>query len=102
MHSALIIKRNFVDIWYTLIMDAILSLHSIGISDLREAPARAFEQAGDEAVVVLNHNRPAGYIVSSALMARIMDQLADRVITDKARDSMATLHKARKITIDDL
>ena len=56
-------------------MDHLLAFHSIGISDLREAPARAFEQAGDEAVVVLNHNRPAGYIVSQALMSRIMDQL---------------------------
>lgn len=83
-------------------MDTILSLHSIGISDLRESPARAFEQAGDEAVVVLNHNRPAGYIVSSALMARIMDQLADRVITEKASGRMATLGKSRKITLDEL
>lgn len=41
-------------------MGAILSLHSIGISELSEAPTRAFEQAGDGAVVVLNHNRPAG------------------------------------------
>ena len=54
-------------------MDALFSTHSIGISDLREAPARAFEQAGDEAVVVLNHNRPAGYILSNPLMARILD-----------------------------
>ncbi len=83
-------------------MDSILSHHSIGISDLREAPARAFEQAGDEAVVVLNHNRPAGYIVSSSLMARIMDQLADRVITDKAYSRIATLGTARKITLDEL
>ncbi len=83
-------------------MDTILSLHSIGISDLREAPARAFEQAGDEAVVVLNHNRPAGYIVSSALMARIMDQLADRVITEKAGSRITTLGNARKITLDEL
>lgn len=83
-------------------MDAILSLHSIGISDLREAPARAFEQAGDEAVVVLNHNRPAGYIVSNALMAHILDQLADRVISDKAGSRIATLGKARKITLDAL
>ncbi len=83
-------------------MDTILSLHSIGISDLRDAPARAFEQAGDEAVVVLNHNRPAGYIVSSSLMARIMDQLADRVITEKARSRVTTLNKTRKITLDDL
>ena len=83
-------------------MDTILSLHSIGISDLRDAPARAFEQAGDEAVVVLNHNRPAGYIVSSRLMARIMDQLADRVVIEKVRTRVASLDKARKITLDDL
>ena len=45
-------------------MDKLLSSRSIDISALREALALAFEQAGDEAVVVLNHNRPAGYIVS--------------------------------------
>ena len=83
-------------------MDTLLSFRSIGISDLREAPARAFEQAGDEAVVVLNHNRPAGYIVSKALMARILDQLADRSVTDKARKRLASLDKARKITLDEL
>ncbi len=83
-------------------MDTLLSFRSIGISDLREAPARAFEQAGDEAVVVLNHNRPAGYIVSQALMARIMDQLADRTLADKVRERLASLDKARKITLDEL
>ncbi len=83
-------------------MNTLLSFRSIGISDLREAPARAFEQAGDEAVVVLNHNRPAGYIVSQALMARILDQLADRSVTDKARERLASLDKARKITLDEL
>lgn len=83
-------------------MDPIYSFHSIGISDLREAPARAFEQAGDEAVVVLNHNRPAGYIVSPALMSRIMDQLADRAVTEKARSRVASIASARRITLDEL
>jgi antitoxin StbD len=83
-------------------MDSILSTHSIGISDLREAPARMFEQAGDEAVVVLNHNRPAGYIVSTQLMARILDQLADRAITNKAAARVASVKTARKITLDEL
>jgi antitoxin StbD len=83
-------------------MDAILSTHSIGISDLREAPARMFEQAGDEAVVVLNHNRPAGYIVSTQLMARILDQLADRAITNKAATRVTSVKTARKITLDEL
>ncbi|MBC7375807.1 MAG: type II toxin-antitoxin system Phd/YefM family antitoxin [Burkholderiaceae bacterium] len=83
-------------------MDTILSSHSIGISELREAPARAFEQAGQEAVVVLNHNKPAGYIVSNKLMAQILDQLADRVVTDKARHRAGSIGKARKISIDEL
>jgi antitoxin StbD len=83
-------------------MDAIFSTHSIGISDLREAPARMFEQAGDEAVVVLNHNRPAGYIVSTQLMARILDQLADRAVTNKAAARLVSVKTARKITLDAL
>lgn len=82
-------------------MDAILSSHSIGISDLRVSPARVFEQAADD-VVVLNHNRPAGYILSTQLMGRILGQLADRVVSDKARDRLATLSTARKITLDEL
>ena len=83
-------------------MDTLLSTHSIGISDLREAPARAFEEAGDDAVVVLNHNRPAGYILSTQLMARILDQLADRAVAVKAQSRIATLDKARKVTLDEL
>ncbi len=83
-------------------MDTLHSFRSIGISDLRESPARAFEQAGTAAVVVLNHNRPAGYIVSPDLMGRIMEQLADRVVADKAESRLATLHTARKISLNDL
>ncbi len=83
-------------------MDTLFSTHSIGISDLREAPARAFEQAGDDAVVVLNHNRPAGYILSTQLMARILDQLADRAVAAKAQPRLATVASARKVTLDEL
>ena len=83
-------------------MDALFSTHSIGISDLREAPACAFEQAGDHAVVVLNHNRPAGYILSNPLMARILDQLAGRAVSAKAQSRLATLASERKISIEEL
>jgi antitoxin StbD len=83
-------------------MDNLLTLRSIGISDLRDAPARAFEQADDTAVVVLNHNRPAGYIVSTRLMAALLDQAADRVISTKAAERIANMKTARKITLDEL
>lgn len=39
-------------------MVALLATRSIGIADLREAPAKAFAAARDETVVVLNQNAP--------------------------------------------
>ncbi len=87
-------------------MQVIHTHQSIGISDLRAAPALAFEQASEHAVVVLNHNKPAGYIVSPEWMQRMMDQLADQVITSKARsrvsDVLAKSAKVRRIHLDDL
>ena len=83
-------------------MDALLARSSVGISELREAPARVFEQAGDEALVVLNHNKPAGYIVSTAWMERVLEQLADRVVASKAVARLGSLEKARAISPDDL
>lgn len=83
-------------------MDILLSTRSIGISDLRESPARAFEQADETAVVVLNHNRPAGYILSTRLMQALLEQAADRLITSKAEARIKSVTRARKITLDDL
>ena len=83
-------------------MDALLAKTSIGISELREAPARVFEQAGDEALVVLNHNKPAGYIVSTVWMERVLDALADRVVADTAIKRLGTLKSARVLNPSDL
>ena len=85
----------------------ILHTHqSIGISDLRTAPALAFELASEHAVVVLNHNKPAGYIVSPEWMQRMMDQLADQVIASKTRSRVGDVQtkstKVRRIQLDDL
>ena len=83
-------------------MDIVLTRRSIGISELREAPAKAFEDAGDEAVVVLNHNKPAGYILSPKLMSAFLDAMADRAAAAKAAPRLKSLSKARRITLDDL
>lgn len=83
-------------------MDSLLTTRSIGISTLREAPARAFEAAGDEAIVVLNHNKPAGYILSPRLMHAFLDSIADRIATDKTAQRMKTIKRARAVSLDDL
>ena len=52
--------------------------------------------------VLLNHNKPAGYIVSNAWMLRVLDQLADRVVSAKAVPRLAELDRARLIDPADL
>lgn len=83
-------------------MDSVLSKRSIGISELREAPSRVFAQAGDEAIVVLNRNKPAGYIVSTRLMRAIFDAMVDGAVSTKAAARVETLSKARRISVDEL
>ena len=83
-------------------MDTVLTGRSIGISELREAPAKAFDQAGDQAIVVLNHNKPAGYILSPKLMTAFLDAMADRAIAVKAAPRLKTLSKSRRISLDEL
>lgn len=85
-------------------MDAIFAEHTIGVTELRESPSRVLKQAEetDEAVAILNHNRPAGYIVSPRMMHAMLDAIADRVAGDRAASRLSTLSLARRIDIDDL
>lgn len=85
-------------------MDTIFAEHTIGVTELRESPSRALKQASDsdEAVAILNHNKPAGYIVSPRMMEALLDSIADRVAEDRAKSRLASLRVARKISVNDL
>jgi antitoxin StbD len=85
-------------------MDAIFAELTIGVTELRESPSRVLKQASDsdEAVAILNHNKPAGYIVSPRMMEALLDSIADRVAEDRAKPRLASLSLARKISINDL
>jgi antitoxin StbD len=85
-------------------MDAIFAEHTIGVTELRESPSRVLKQASDsdEAVAILNHNKPAGYIVSPRMMEALLDSIADRVAEDRAKSRLTSRSLARKISINDL
>lgn len=85
-------------------MDAIHAGITIGVTELRESPTRILKRAEDEdqAVAILNHNKPAGYIVSPKMMGAMLDSIADRIAENRAKSRLATLGKARKIKLDEL
>lgn len=85
-------------------MDAIFAEISVGVTELRDSPSRVLKQAEetDEAVAILNHNKPAGYIVSPRMMQAMLDAIADRIAEDRARGRLASLKSARRIALNDL
>ncbi len=53
-------------------MEHLLATRSVSITELKRSPSAIIEQAGDEAVAVLNHNRPAAYLIPAAMYMRQM------------------------------
>lgn len=85
-------------------MNAIHAGITIGVTELRDSPTRILKLAEDEdqAVAILNHNKPAGYIVSPRMMEAMLDSIADRIAENRAKDRISTLSKARRIKLDEL
>ena len=85
-------------------MNAIHAEITIGVTELRESPTRILKRAEDEdqAVAILNHNKPAGYIISPKMLEAMLDSIADRIAENRAKTRIATLSKARKVKLDDL
>lgn len=85
-------------------MNAIHAGITIGVTELRDSPTRILKLAEDEdqAVAILNHNKPAGYIVSPRMMEAMLDSVADRIAENRAKARIGTLSKARRITLDEL
>jgi antitoxin StbD len=56
-------------------MEQLFANRSISVTELKRSPTSVIEQAGSEAVAVLNHNRPAAYLVPAATYQNMLAQL---------------------------
>jgi antitoxin StbD len=70
-------------------MEQVLATRSVSITELKRSPSAVLEKAGAQPVAVLNHNRPAAYLVSpevyEAMLARLNADL--RVAIQEGIDS---------------
>lgn len=79
-------------------MDTIYADYSISISEFKKNPAQALRSAGEKPVAVLNHNRPAFYMVTPRLFEAMVEKLVDRDLLELARQRLA--HKDTAIEVD--
>lgn len=56
-------------------MEQVLASRSVSITELKRSPSAVLEQAGFEPVAVLNHNRPAAYLLSPRVYEAMLERL---------------------------
>ena len=60
----------------------------VSVTELKRNYTKILQQAAEQPVAVLNHNRPEAYLLSAALYERMLDQLDDaqdaRLVRERA------------------
>lgn len=83
-------------------MDVIYANLSISMSSFKKNPAEVLRNAGENPVAVLNHNRPAFYMVTPRLFEAMIEEMADRDLVALARERLARKDTAVEVNIDEI
>ena len=83
-------------------MNSIYADYSISMTELKKNPAHVLRTAGEKPVAVLNHNRPAFYMVSPKLFEAIAEELSDKNLLELARQRLMRKDSAIEVDIDQI
>ena len=83
-------------------MQVNLADYSVSMSEFKKNPAQVLRQAGAKPVAVLNHNRPAFYMITPKLFEALVEHLADRDLVELVRNRLATTGDAIEVDLDEL
>lgn len=83
-------------------MDAIYANYSISMSEFKRNPAQVLRTAGEQPVAVLNHNRPAFYMITPKLFEALVEELSDRDLVEIARQRLVLKDSAIEVDIDQI
>jgi len=72
------------------------------MSEFKKNPARVLRTAGEKPVAVLNHNRPAFYMVAPKLFEALIEELSDQDLVNLARARLAQKDEAIEVDIDQI
>lgn len=81
-------------------VDTIYADLSVSMSEFKKNPAQVLRTAGEKPVAILNHNRPAFYMVTPKTFEALVEALADKELTELVRHRLAQKDQAVEVDID--
>jgi antitoxin StbD len=83
-------------------MEAVFANLSVSMSEFKKNPAAVLRESRNRPVAVLNHNRPAFYMIEPELYEAMMEELADNNLYRKAAARLADKARAVEVSLDQL
>ena len=81
-------------------MQALYADATVSMSEFKKNPAAVLRGAGKRPVAVLNHNKPAFYMVEPSLFEAMLDKLADQDLHRKVKSRLGEISKAIEVDVD--
>jgi len=83
-------------------MQPILANYTASITELKKSPTQLLQNAGDEAIAILNHNVTSAYLVPSSLYEKMMDVIDDYYLEMEVKERLNDGMEPIRVDIDEL
>ena len=83
-------------------METIFADATISMSEFKKNPAAVIRQARNRPVAVLNHNKPAFYMVEPALFQAMLDELSEQELYHKVLARLDERARTIEVNIDEI
>ena len=83
-------------------MHQVLADFSVSISELKKNPSALLSQASGSPIAVLNHNKPAAYLIPAETYEALMDMIEDYELARLVEERRSNKDQAVQVSLDDL
>jgi antitoxin StbD len=83
-------------------METVYADRWVSMTDFKQNPARVLRDAGTHPVVVLNHNKPAFYMLEPKLFEAMLEKLADLDLAELVASRLALKDQAIEVDVDEV
>ena len=83
-------------------MRQVLADFSVSISKIKKNPSALLSQASGSPIAVLNHNKPAAYLIPAETYEALMDMLEDLELAKLVEERRGDKDQAIAVSLDDL